>query len=285
MSAVPDRVKSVLSGARAPRIAEGVLVVLLGALLGLAFLKLIAPLPTPKGDALAAAASSGRTQRNDALVVKSPFPKVEVAAALADQAPEVEETSLDLTLTGVWPGEDLASAIIRKPDGKQETFGIGDAIVPGVALVAVYSDQVIIEQNGVRESLRFETKARVPSRVTPAPRAPSTPPPQPEEEPQAQQPPTLNELQSLFSLGAVEDANGERAIGIFAGNDKAKFQQTGLQNGDVLRSINGAPTPKDPAALMRLMQQVAQSGEADIVVERNGEVQSVSLSLKELGSQ
>lgn len=282
---MPDRMKAALSGARAPRIVEALLVILLGALLGLAVLKLIAPLPLPKGDALAAATSSGRTQAGDALVVKSPFPKAEVAAAPANQAPQVEETALDLTLTGVWPGEEVASAIIRKPDGKQETFGIGDAIVPGVTLVAVYSDQVIIEQNGVRESLRFETKPRVPSRVRPQPAVSNAPQPAASNAGQPPQAPSIANLQRLFRIGPVEDAGGETAIGIFAGTDQAKFQQSGLQEGDIVRSINGAPPPTDPAGLARLMEQIAQSGRAEVVVERSGQIHSVSLSVNELGHE
>lgn len=275
ISAISDRVTGVLGGALAPRIAEWVLVVLLGALLGMTFWKLLAPLPMPKGDALAAATASSQAQEREALVVRSPFPKAEVAAAPVDAAPEVEETALDLTLTGVWPGEDVASAIIRLPNGKQDTFSVGDAIVPGVTLVAVYSDQVIIEQNGVRESLRFETKARTPSRVNaqPAPTraAPASAPGE--------------NLQNLFSFGAVRDANGEAAVGIFASGDQGQFRRMGFRDGDVLRSINGAPTPNDPAALMQLMQQIAASGQAEVVVERNGEVKSISVSLKEIGNQ
>ncbi|WP_425408598.1 type II secretion system protein N [Hyphococcus sp.] len=274
--AVPDRVKGALGGARAPRIAEGLLAIGLGALIALGFVKLLAPLPTPQGDPLAAATPLNHAQQREPLVVKSPFPKTETVAA-PETAPEVEETALDLTLTGVWPGDDRASAIIRKPDGKQDTFAIGDTIVSGVTLAAVYTDQVIIQQNGVRESLRFESKPRVPSRVS----AQNAQQPAPSQGPA--NPISNASLQSLFQIRPVQADDGGIEIAIFAGSDAGKFRQTGLHDGDILRSINGAPPPMDPQALTQLFNQLERSGEAVLVVERENESQTISVSLNELG--
>lgn len=268
------RAKGVLGGALAPWIVEALLAILLGALLARAAWSIFAPLDAPQGDALAAL-SSNQPQRNANLVVKSPFPKAELAAAPVEEAPEVAETALDLRLTGVWTGEN-PSATIRKPDGTQDRFAVGDTILSGVSLVAVYADQVIIEQNGARESLRFESKARVAQPRSATPAVSTTP---------AQENLTLADIQSIFSLRPASDASGEPAVAIFAGSDKAAFEKTGLRNGDILKAINGAPPPMEPAEMARLMNEVAQSGTAEIVVERGGNVRSVSLSFKELGNE
>ncbi len=272
ISVIAGRLRGVLGGALAPRIVEVLLVILLGALLAIGLVKLLAPLPLPKGDVMASITAQS-SNSGEAEVARSPFPKAEIVVEPAEAAPDLAETALDLTLTGVWPGEEVASAIIRKPGGKQETFGLGDTIVNGVTLVAVFSDQVIIEQNGVRESLRFESKARV-TRSEPVE---ATPPPS--------RGVSIGDIHSLFRLGPGEDANGRPAVAIFAGSDRAKFQQTGLQDGDVLKAINGAPPPLEPASLAKLMNDIALSGKADVVVERGGEVRSFSLSFSELGNE
>jgi len=268
------RAKGALGGAQARRAVEIVLVILLGVLLARAAWSIFAPLPAPQGDAYAAL-SSNQPRRNAALVVKSPFPKAEIAPAPVEEATEVAETALDLKLTGVWTGEN-PSATVRKPDGTQDRFAVGDTILSGVSLVAVYADQVIIEQNGARESLRFESKARVSQPASSPPAASSAP---------ARQNLMLADIQSVFSLRPAQNASGEPAIAIFAGSDRAAFEKTGLRNGDILKAINGAPPPMEPAAMARLMNEVAQSGAAEIVVERGGNVQSISLSFKELGNE
>jgi general secretion pathway protein C len=269
------RAKGVLGGALAPRVAEILLVILLGAILARAAWSIFAPLEGPQGDAYAAL-STNQLQRHTAQVVKSPFPKAEIAAAPVDQAPEVAETALDLTLTGVWAGDDNPSAIIRRPDGTQKSFEVGNTIINGVTLVAVYADQVIIEQNGARESLRFETKARASQPARLSPEVSAAP---------AQRNLTLADLQKIFSLRAAQDSSGQPAVAIFAGSNRTAFDSSGLRNGDILKSINGAPPPLEPAAMARLMNDVARTGAAEIVVERGGTVQSVSLSFKELGTE
>lgn len=64
-------------------------------------------------------------------------------------------TSLDLTLHGVL--EDRAtgrgSAIIGTPDGRQNSFVVGEEIVEGVTLAGVASDSVTISRGGATEQI------------------------------------------------------------------------------------------------------------------------------------
>ena len=245
----------------APRIAEFAFAALVAFLLARLAIALFAPLPTPQGDALAAA-SSGAPKQQAAVSGRNPFPQVAVAAAPAETAPDVAETSLDLTLTGVWPGEN-GSAIIRKPDGTQARFAIGDTIVSGVTLAAVYADQVLIEQNGVREALRFETKIS-PQRST-APAAPPAP-------------------SGVSPANAATNA-GAPAIAVYGGVDRRAFDRAGLRDGDILKSVNGAPPPLTPNELAGLLTQISRVGSATIVVERDGAAKQVTLALQESGNR
>ncbi|WDI31252.1 type II secretion system protein N [Hyphococcus flavus] len=282
LSGMAAKAKGVLEGRTAPLVGEAVLAILLGALLAMTAWKIFAPLPLPQGDAIASIAPVGSGSQT-AMSVKSPFPKAEEAAMQTeDIAPDVAETALDLTLTGVWPAADKPSAIIRRPDGQQERFTLGDTIVRGVSLIAVYSDQVIIEQNGVRESLRFESKAR----VTQPENENRSEPPKPESQPTSGSGAvSIQNLQTAINLRPTRSEDGELVIAIYAGNDQQVFDRTGFQDGDVLKSINGAPAPTDPRALASLMNDITQSGNATITVERGGETKTVSLSLSGLGNE
>lgn len=262
--------------AAAPRIVEAVLAIILGILLGLTAMRLFAPLPLPSGNVGAAAPRP--TAPAAALTVKNPFPAVEAAALIEDAAPEVADTSLDLTLTGVWANEENGgSATIETPDGKQGRFAIGDEIVSGVTLDSVYPDQVIINRSGVRESLRFEGKEARTS--APVQRRPAAAP-----APDLRDVPATGFL-DFMRLAPAIDENGNFAIDIYAARDRQTFNSYGLRDGDRVISINGSPPPNDPAGLRAVASMLQREGEAVIVVRRGDREIPVSLSLEGLGNR
>lgn len=67
-------------------------------------------------------------------------------------------TSLQLTLYGIRMnlGSGLGSAILAGADGVQDSFAVGDEIMPGVTLDSVQFDHVIIDRGGVKESLYID---------------------------------------------------------------------------------------------------------------------------------
>ena len=270
-----------LSTGAAPRIAEAVLVILFGFFLARIALSIFAPLPLPAGQAVAAAPQTGGPAVS-AMSVKSPFPTTVLETQAVETAPVVAETTLDLTLTGVWAGEDGGSATIRTPDGKQSRFAVGDVIVPGVRLEAVYADQVTIEREGMRESLRFESKAPPPARAltaSPSSRASGA----------AARPPasvaaaSLGALSSILRVAPSIDRDGNMAVEVYATRNRDAFTALGLRDGDRLVSIDGAPTPTEPATLSAVLAQIQRNGMTNIVVERNGERVPLELSLDDLG--
>jgi len=254
----------------APRIAEWALIALIAFLLARAAIALFAPLPVPAGDQMAALPATAKTSA--AVEGRNPFPKAVIDPTVVETGPELAETALDLTLTGVWPEAGDGSAIIQRPDGKQRRFAVGDEIVSGVRLVGVYSDQVVIEQNGVRESLRFESKAPIERVARPAHNA------------DAQSPaPAEDKIQNApagasFRIEPGLDSAGSPAIILTAGNNRAAFEAAGLQDGDILRSVNGSPPSMEPGELAAMMSQFMKSGAATLVVERNGALETIQLS-------
>ncbi len=67
-----------------------------------------------------------------------------------------ESTAQSFRLHGVRAGGGgSGSAIIGTPDGRQESFAVGDEIAPGVRLQSVAADHVVLARGGVRTPLRF----------------------------------------------------------------------------------------------------------------------------------
>ncbi len=67
-------------------------------------------------------------------------------------------TSLPLKLFGVRVDQATGrgSAIIATPDGVQQSFAVGDEVMPGIRLKAVANDSVTIDRGGVAEQLYLD---------------------------------------------------------------------------------------------------------------------------------
>ena len=73
-------------------------------------------------------------------------------------APADAVSGLDLALVGtrVDAASGRGSAIIATPDGRQMSYGVGDAILPGVVLAAVDFESVTLDRGGARETLYID---------------------------------------------------------------------------------------------------------------------------------
>lgn len=275
--------QGVLGSKSAPRAVEILLAILIAIILARLFISLFAPLPLPKGEVVASAPSAAPAAP---VVVKSPFPALAVELeAVVEPTEDVVETSLDLTLKGatVWPDQEGASATIRTPDGQQKRFSIGDTIVPGVTLEAVYADQAIINSNGARESLRFESKVTI-DELADESQEPIRPHGRrdPNAPPAAVTAESIGRLSSILRVAPGMNSNGNLVVELYAAQDRSSFSALGFEDGDRLVSINGAPAPTNPAALSAALNQIQREDNVAVVVERNGEDIPLRISLPDL---
>ncbi|WP_353216174.1 type II secretion system protein N [Sandarakinorhabdus sp.] len=67
-------------------------------------------------------------------------------------------SGLDLALVGtrVDAASARGSAIIAAADGRQQSYGVGDEIMPGVRLAAVAYESVTLDRGGARETLYID---------------------------------------------------------------------------------------------------------------------------------
>lgn len=109
---------------------------------------LIAPEP--------ATPAAGAAARGDALAILTRFdPFFRAAPEGVGGA-----TAQAFSLHGVRAGDGGAgSAIIGTPDGTQSSFAVGDEVAPGVKLVSVEVDHVVLARGGARSPLFFPNAA------------------------------------------------------------------------------------------------------------------------------
>ncbi len=270
------------SGSAVQRIIELAAVALIAILAARLFWLLFAPLPLPQGEPLNTRAQPSAAA---AIAVANPFKTAAVAETAAETAsPDVVETTLNLTLTGVWVDEAAASASIQMPDGEQRRFTVGDEIIDGVTLAAVYPDQAIIRRAGVREALKFESKEVF---DRPAASARSSGSAQAQLRSGGELPANIGAngpagFASIMRIAPATSETGERTLELYAAGNRSAFAAFGLRDGDKLVSIDGMAPPSNPAALSSVLSSLQRKSSASLIVERDGKEIPINISLSGL---
>ncbi|MCF6217805.1 MAG: type II secretion system protein GspC [Gammaproteobacteria bacterium] len=196
------------------------------------------------------------------------------------------ETKLKLELRGVIAtGDSFGAAIIADDRRREGYYRIGDELPGGVGLHEVFADRVILDRDGVYETLTLpskrmsftDTKER--GRSTRASTAIS------EEATQLlhnYRELLLNDPQQL--IGAVRTfpvrRNGQ-LVGyrIAPGRDRSLLNKFGLRPGDIVTTVNGISL-NSPANGLAVMQKLNSAQSLSLEVERNGRNQSFQFSLE-----
>jgi general secretion pathway protein C len=182
-------------------------------------------------------------------------------------------TSLPLTLFGIRTNEASGggSAIIAGADGVQNSWSVGETIMPGATLHAVAFDHVVISNNGVLEKLYIDQSVPA-ENVTPDTLAPT---PVPTSEPAAK----LNAQTLQQSIGLNPRNEGGKVTGLVvsAKDDGTMLSAAGLQKGDVITSVNGRPV----AAAAELAAQLRPGARLTLEIERGAQKLPVALILEQ----
>lgn len=248
-------------------VAELVLLALIAVQAARLFWTVAAP-PGPVGDWRGAATALPAS--GSALTDFDPFFR------LSAQGGPAVVTALNLTLHGV--REDRAtgrgSAIIALPDGNQQSFAVGEEIMPGVRLAEVAFDHVAIERGGAREQIfldQSEPADAAPAETMAAPGAPAPPP-------QAAPPPPPPRQASVGDAVRFQPRmNGGRVDGVAVSpgaDGGAAMRAAGLEAGDVIVSVNGQRITS-----MEQARALIRGGRATVMVDRGGRAVAVPLRL------
>ncbi len=195
---------------------------------------------------------------------------------------EAPDTRLNLTLLGILAGGEKDSRALIAPDnGEEKPFAIGDTVVSGTKLEAIFPERVILLRGGKYETLRLNKDA--PSTATtynPAAAAPAA---------NADTTAMLGKIRDEIMADPTKASNymrvqpakvGDQLKGyrIYPGREREMFKELGLRPGDLVTSVNGIQLDDTQKAL-QLLSDLGQANAVSLTIERGGQVQNLNLSL------
>jgi general secretion pathway protein C len=163
------------------------------------------------------------------------------------------------------------AAFVTTPDGIQNSYVVGDEIVPGVKLKAIASDNITIERGGATEQLYLDQS------VAAAVVQPGTPP-SPGVHPSSGAPAASTAPRQPLSPKALVDGINflpRMDKGVVTGFQVAPkgssdvFTASGLQQGDVVTQIDGTAIRSAEGA-MAAINGLAPGARVSFTVDRGG---------------
>ena len=240
-------------------------------------------------------ASSGGASGTDvqAIAAVSIFGKADPDEVVAQEpvlieGPDLEETKINMTLKGTIASdaEEASAAVISLGSGDDQVFSIGDAVTSGARLHAVYSDRVVLNENGRLTALylpeEFKQSSRVQARSTAnRRRAPSRTQPD-------------RSIQSVVSNNAARLSdvirptpyfvNGQQqGYRVYPGRDRRQFSALGLRPGDLIKDIDGQALT-NPQQAMQIFQSLGTASQVTVTVERDGQPTTILLTTDQIAA-
>lgn len=183
-------------------------------------------------------------------------------------------TSLALTVYGIRlnEGSGQGSAIVAGPDGVQNSFAVGEEIMPGVVLKAVAFDHITIDRGGAEEQVFLDQSQPAPTAVPQAGVPPGSPPPV-----VGMDNPTADMLKR--DVGYTPRMQNGRVTGLILTAKGPGFQNAGFQPGDIVTQIDGQPVGS-VSDLQALQGKIMPGARISLTVERGAATSSVNLTLQ-----
>ena len=213
-----------------------------------------------------------------------------VAPALADLA-AAPDTQLNLTLLGILSNgrndkDSRSRALIAAQGGEEKPYAVGDDVSRGVQLTAIFPDRVILNRNGRLETLRLDKESTSGLGDSPI----SQMPPSQDQEIDAGAAESLSQIRTqlledpskvadYIRVQPVNSGSGLTGYRIYPGRDRSVFAAAGLRPGDIVTAVNGTSL-NDPARSLQLLNDLSQSSQINLTVDRGGQPQSFSINLE-----
>jgi general secretion pathway protein C len=260
----------------------------------LVWLLVPAPTPAPWSPPAPTEATAARPSGGDAAAYAAivnahlfgmPSASPDAGALNADNAPE---TQLALQLRGVVAAADdrFAHAIVADSAGLEKVYFLKDTLPGGAVLARIQPDRILLSRGGIVEALLLPKDATGNEPNRPAPRvAQSLARRQPTMAPSMQEVVTEN-ASSFTDIVRPQPymPNGEmRGYRLYPGRNREQFIALGLQPGDLVTEINGI-TLNNPSQAMELFRSLADTTQATVTIDRNGQAQTLTLDTKQISS-
>ena len=203
----------------------------------------------------------------------------------SDNLPDTGIASLALKGTIESDLAELSIAIIADGKNDEKVYAVGSAVVSGATLHAVYSDRVVLNENGNLTNLKLpkdfpEASPTVSRRNASTSRV------------IREQTDNSRSLQAVVAQNVTKLAdvirptpyfvNGQQqGYRVYPGRDRAQFAALGLRPGDLVKDIDGQSLT-DPTQAMQVFQSLGNADQVSVTVERNGKPEVIVLSTSQL---
>ena len=189
------------------------------------------------------------------------------------QASGTVVTSLALTVYGIRlnEGSGQGSAIVAGPDGVQNSFAVGEEILPGVVLKAVAFDHITIDRGGAEEQVFLDQSQPAPA--APAPGLDGSPP----QAVAGIDNPTAEGLRR--DIGLSPRLQNGRVTGLILTAKGPTFHNAGFQPGDIITQIDGQPVGS-VGDLQALQGKIVPGARISLTVERGASPATINLTLQ-----
>lgn len=176
-----------------------------------------------------------------------------------------------MMLYGINASPGGASAILGKAQDDQGSYRVGETIEPGITLVEVDADHVVLQVNGALSRLEFATPA-IATSYSPGV-LPSAAPASSTGGPGV----AIDPAQLLAEAGLSPLTENGKVAGytLIPRGDGALLRQVGLQAGDVLLSVNGQTLT--PERYQSLAEELSAESSIEITFRRGGETRTTSM--------
>jgi general secretion pathway protein C len=225
-----------------------------------------------------------RSGSADAIDLKTLFsarPFGSAAPSPANDDASVARSTLNLSLTGVAMLRSGGCALIVVQGQPESAYCMGEDLSPGVRLVGVQRDRVVILRNGTRESVLMKDAEDSPQMSAAAA-------PQATVESTGLERRLVDRRQLQQQLGRPEFLNQALIVPNPAGGGGflvrevqtgSLYEKLGLRPGDVIRTVNGQPlTNMDD--VMKLYQQFGSVQRVLVDVQRQGRSETLYYDMR-----
>jgi general secretion pathway protein C len=203
----------------------------------------------------------------------------------AEEIPDdIPETRQNLTLKGIVAATDpaLSAAIIEDASKTEKTYQIGDTVVAGASLHAVYPLRVVLNENGTLTNLvlpaEFAKAQTSSSRTRRTTRRAASPASQSIQSVVAQ---NVSRLADVIRPTPYFVNGQQEGYRVYPGRNRRQFADLGLRPGDLIKEIDGQSLT-DPTQAMQIFQSLGNADQVSVTVERDGQPQSLVLKTSQL---
>lgn len=194
-------------------------------------------------------------------------------------AKPISTLPLELIGTFVTDKENSFAIIENKKKNEQDSFAIGDAVFGEAQLVSIAQDRVEIQRNGQTETLLIDqVKTKGPTAEGGFTNVGNDEYVVDEKELDA----ALENIPLLLSQArAIPYFKDGKSVGLrlFAIKPGSLFKKVGLENGDILKAINGQSLA-DPTQALKLFEQLKEERSITVALERNTQAREFKYQIR-----